>query len=89
MLDYKDIETNEKVDAVIWNGDTLVFQDWEYNYGKLPFNFTNFPELKIQNTNSHLHNLYYVKLGDWVVRTRNNVFLGFRDSVFKQRYKEV
>jgi len=86
---YLDIETNEKVEALPWNGETLIFQEWERKHGKLPFVYSNFPELRIQNSNSNIYGVYSIKIGDWVVRTRMNEYIGFKDSIFKVRYKEI
>lgn len=86
MKTYLNKETNEKLEAVQWNGDSSVFQDWQHQLGHLPFTYQQFPRLRIQNTISKIDHMYIVDIGGWVIRDRKNLFKGLKNSQFKLNY---
>ncbi len=90
MQEFINNETNEKVNAVRWLGETQVFREWQEKWGQfLPFSYHEFPKLRIQNTSSNLEGVSIVNHGGWVVRTRDGHFLGFTDSIFTKRYSLI
>lgn len=88
MRSYLKIEDNEKVEAVQWNGESAIFYDWERKYGKLPFTYLDFPRMRIQNTPSKTEFVFFASVGDWIVRTKDNIYVAYKDRVFKNLYKE-
>jgi hypothetical protein len=71
------------IEAVQWNGNLEVFEDWMERFGSLPILLDHIPSLGIQTPEG----LMMAQVGDYIIRGVAGEFYPCKPAIFEATYE--